>query len=228
MTTMLDTILIANRGEIAVRVARTLRRMGDLGPSPSTAMRTPTPGTSARPAAVRLLPASARESYLDIDKVIAAAATGARGIHPGYSSSRRTPTSLRPAPKPESPSSGRRRRPSKMGDKIAAKAAVSAFGVPVVPGISRPGLSDDDLVAVHPTSDSRSWSNRPAGGGGKGIVWSRRAEDLPAALASARREGIPPRSATTRCSSSDSAAAPLYPRCRSSTRRRSQQRHPPR
>ncbi len=75
-----------------------------------------------------------------------------------------------------------------MGDKIAAKAAVSAFGVPVVPGISRPGLTDDDLIAGAPEVGFPVLVKPSAGGGGKGMRVVRDASELPAALSSARRE----------------------------------------
>ena len=75
-----------------------------------------------------------------------------------------------------------------MGDKIAAKAAVSAFGVPVVPGISRPGLTDDDLIAGAPDVGFPVLVKPSAGGGGKGMRVVHDAAELPAALASARRE----------------------------------------
>jgi acetyl-CoA/propionyl-CoA carboxylase biotin carboxyl carrier protein len=75
-----------------------------------------------------------------------------------------------------------------MGDKIAAKAAVSAFGVPVVPGISRPGLTDDDLIAGAPDVGFPVLVKPSAGGGGKGMRVVHSADELPAALVSARRE----------------------------------------
>ena len=75
-----------------------------------------------------------------------------------------------------------------MGDKIAAKAAVSAFGVPVVPGISRPGLTDDDLIAGADEVGYPVLVKPSAGGGGKGMRVVREPAELPAALASARRE----------------------------------------
>jgi acetyl-CoA/propionyl-CoA carboxylase biotin carboxyl carrier protein len=75
-----------------------------------------------------------------------------------------------------------------MGDKIAAKAAVSEFDVPVVPGISRPGLTDDDLIAGAPEVGFPVLVKPSAGGGGKGMRVVHDAAELPAALASARRE----------------------------------------
>ncbi|WP_032384382.1 ATP-binding protein, partial [Rhodococcoides fascians] len=190
MTTMLDTILIANRGEIAVRVARTLRRMGIRTVAVYSDADADARHVREADTAVRLGPASARESYLDIDKVIAAAkATGAQGIHPGYGflsenshfAAACVEAGIAFLGPPE-------KAIEVMGDKIAAKAAVSAFGVPVVPGISRPGLSDEDLIAGAPDVGFPVLVKPSAGGGGKGMRLVERAEDLPAALASARRE----------------------------------------
>ncbi|MGF0311048.1 acetyl-CoA carboxylase biotin carboxylase subunit [Rhodococcus sp. IEGM1428] len=188
--TTIDTILIANRGEIAVRVARTLRRMGIRTVAVYSDADADARHVREADTALRLGPAGARESYLDIGKVIAAAkATGAQGIHPGYgflSENSEFATAcaaagiafLGPSAKAI----------EVMGDKIAAKAAVSAFGVPVVPGISRPGLSDDDLIASAPEVGFPVLVKPSAGGGGKGMRLVERAEDLPAALTSARRE----------------------------------------
>ena len=190
MTTMLDTILIANRGEIAVRVARTLRRMGIRTVAVYSDADADARHVREADTAVRLGPASARESYLDIDKVIAAAkATGAQGIHPGYGFLSENSHFAAACAEAGIAFLGPPEKAIEvMGDKIAAKAAVSAFGVPVVPGISRPGLSDDDLVAGAPDVGFPVLVKPSAGGGGKGMRLVERAEDLPAALASARRE----------------------------------------
>ncbi len=135
-------------------------------------------------------PAPARQSYLDIDAVVAAARrTGAQAVHPGYgflSENAEFASALQAAgivfigPPATAIAT--------MGDKIAAKAAVSAFGVPVVPGISRPGLTDEDLIAGAPEVGFPVLVKPSAGGGGKGMRVVERAADLPAALASARRE----------------------------------------
>ncbi|MCJ0977580.1 acetyl/propionyl/methylcrotonyl-CoA carboxylase subunit alpha [Rhodococcus sp. ARC_M12] len=188
--TTIDTILIANRGEIAVRVARTLRRMGIRSVAVYSDADADARHVREADTAVRLGPASARESYLDIGKVIAAAkATGAQGIHPGYGFLSENSEFASACAEAGIAFLG---PPAKaievMGDKITAKAAVSAFGVPVVPGISRPGLTDADLIAGAPDVGFPVLVKPSAGGGGKGMRLIERAEDLPAALTSARRE----------------------------------------
>ena len=113
--------------------------------------------------AVNIGPATARESYLNIDAVVAAAQrTGAQAVHPGYgflSENAQFAAALQAAgivfigPPVAAIQT--------MGDKIAAKAAVAVFGVPVVPGAARPGLTDADLIAAAARSGIRSWSSRP-------------------------------------------------------------------
>lgn len=185
-----DTVLVANRGEIAVRVIRTLRAMGIRSVAVFSDADAQARHVAEADAAVRLGPAAARQSYLDIDAVIdAARRTGAQAVHPGYgflSENAEFAAALDSAgivfigP----PASAI----ATMGDKIAAKAAVSAFGVPVVPGISRPGLTDDDLIAGAAEVGYPVLVKPSAGGGGKGMRVVERAGDLAAALVSARRE----------------------------------------
>ncbi|WP_193047097.1 acetyl/propionyl/methylcrotonyl-CoA carboxylase subunit alpha [Mycolicibacterium baixiangningiae] len=185
-----DTVLVANRGEIAVRVIRTLRAMGIRSVAVFSDADAGARHVTEADVAVRIGPAAARQSYLDIDAVVAAARrTGAQAVHPGYgflSENAEFAAALQAAgivfigpPVPAIQT---------MGDKIAAKAAVSAFGVPVVPGISRPGLTDDDLIAGAPDVGFPVLVKPSAGGGGKGMRVVHNAADLPAALVSARRE----------------------------------------
>ncbi len=172
--TTIDTVLIANRGEIAVRVARTLRRMGIRTVAVYSDADTDARHVHEADTAVRLGPANARESYLDIAKVIAAAkATGAQGIHPGYGFLSENSEFASACAEAGIAFLG---PPAKaievMGDKIAAKAAVSAFGVPVVPGISRPGLTDATSSPARRTSASRCWSSPPPVAAARVCVWS--------------------------------------------------------
>ncbi|MEU1385316.1 MULTISPECIES: biotin carboxylase N-terminal domain-containing protein [unclassified Nonomuraea] len=172
-----DRVLIANRGEIAVRVVRTLRALG----IESVAVFTP-PDAGARHAREADI-ALEVSKYLDIEAIVEAAlASGAQAVHPGYGFLAENAAFARRCaeaglvfvgPSPEAIDA--------MGDKIRAKATVSAAGVPVVPGGAEPG---DDLA---------EWAEFPAlikpsaGGGGKGMVLVRSAAELPDALESARR-----------------------------------------
>jgi acetyl-CoA/propionyl-CoA carboxylase biotin carboxyl carrier protein len=184
------TVLVANRGEIAVRVIRTLRDMGIR----SVAVYSEADATARHvleaDAAVLLGPAPARQSYLNIDAVVGAAVrSGAQAVHPGYgflSENAEFAAALdRAGIVFIGPPAG---AIATMGDKIAAKAAVSAFGVPVVPGISRPGLTDADLIEGAEQVGYPVLVKPSAGGGGKGMRMVERPADLPAALVSARRE----------------------------------------
>ena len=137
-------LLIANRGEIAVRVARTCRAMGIRTVAIYSDADAGAPHVRACDVAIRVGPPPARESYLRIDAIIdAARASGARAIHPGYGFVSENPefaeacaasgvTFVGPPP------SAMRA----MGDKIAAKRSVEAAGVPTVPGY----LGDDQIV----------------------------------------------------------------------------------
>ncbi|MEV5652273.1 acetyl/propionyl/methylcrotonyl-CoA carboxylase subunit alpha [Nocardia sp. NPDC052254] len=184
------TVLVANRGEIAVRVIRTLRAMGIRSVAVYSDADTGARHVAEADIAVRLGPAPARQSYLDIEAVVdAAVRSGAQAVHPGYgflSENSAFAAALETAGivflgPPV-------RAIEVMGDKIAAKTAVADFGVPVVPGIARPGLTDAELVDAAGDIGYPVLVKPSAGGGGKGM---RRVDDpaeLPAALVSARRE----------------------------------------
>ncbi|KZF13246.1 acetyl/propionyl-CoA carboxylase subuit alpha [Rhodococcus sp. EPR-157] len=189
-TRQIDTVLIANRGEIAVRVAGTLRRMGIRSVAVYSDADAGARHVAEADTAVRIGPASARESYLVIDKVIdAAKRTGAQAIHPGYGFLSENADFASACAAADIAFLGPPARAIEvMGDKITAKAAVSEFGVPVVPGISRPGLTDHDLIIGAEDVGFPVLVKPSAGGGGKGMRLVERTEDLPAALASARRE----------------------------------------
>ncbi|OCB52344.1 acetyl/propionyl-CoA carboxylase subuit alpha [Mycobacterium malmoense] len=187
---MFETVLVANRGEIAVRVMRTLRRLGIR----SVAVYSD-PDANARhvleaDTAVRLGPAAARESYLDIGKVLdAAARTGAQAIHPGYGFLSENAEFAAACERAGVVFLGPTARAIQvMGDKITAKNAVAAFDVPVVPGVAKPGLSDDDLVAAADEVGYPVLIKPSAGGGGKGMRLVDDPSRLRDALLSARRE----------------------------------------
>ncbi|HEX9832198.1 MAG TPA: acetyl/propionyl/methylcrotonyl-CoA carboxylase subunit alpha [Mycobacterium sp.] len=186
----IEVVLIANRGEIAVRVIRTLRAMGIRSVAVFSDADAGARHVAEADVAVNIGPAAARESYLNIDAVVAAAQrTGAQAVHPGYgflSENAQFAAALQAAGIVFiGPPAGAIQI---MGDKIAAKAAVSAFGVPVVPGVSRPGLTDADLIAGAREVGYPVLVKPSAGGGGKGMRVVHEPSELAAALTSARRE----------------------------------------
>jgi acetyl-CoA/propionyl-CoA carboxylase biotin carboxyl carrier protein len=186
----IQTVLIANRGEIAVRVIRTLRAMGIRSVAVFSDADAGARHVAEADVAVNIGPAAARESYLKIDAVVAAAQrTGAQAVHPGYgflSENAQFAAALKAAGIVFiGPPVGAIQT---MGDKIAAKAAVSAFSVPVVPGVSRPGLTDADLIAGAEEVGYPVLVKPSAGGGGKGMRVVHEPSELASALTSARRE----------------------------------------
>src|SRR6478672_12669999 len=188
--TLFDTVLIANRGEIAVRVIRTLRQMGIRSVAVYSEADTGARHVAEADTAVLIGPASARQSYLNIPAVVdAAVRTGAQAVHPGYgflSENAEFAAALADAgivfigPPVTAIAT--------MGDKITAKATVSRFDVPVVPGIARPGLTDAELIAAAEDVGYPVLVKPSAGGGGKGMRLVEEPDKLADALASARRE----------------------------------------
>jgi 3-methylcrotonyl-CoA carboxylase alpha subunit len=187
---MFDRLLIANRGEIACRVMRTARRLGIATVAVYSDADRDALHVRMADAALRVGPAPARQSYLDIAAVIEAArASGAQAIHPGYGFLSENAAFAEACAAAGlvfvGPPPGAIRA---MGDKSAAKAAMEAAGVPVVPGYH--GAGQDDAVFA----DAASRIGYPvlvkaaAGGGGKGMRVVEAAGDLAAALAGARRE----------------------------------------
>ncbi|WP_068015340.1 acetyl/propionyl/methylcrotonyl-CoA carboxylase subunit alpha [Nocardia mexicana] len=185
-----DTVLVANRGEIAVRVIRTLRAMGIRSVAVYSDADVDARHVHEADTAVRLGPAAARESYLDIGKVVdAAVRTGAQAVHPGYGFLSENPGFAAALAEAGIVFLGPPARAIEiMGDKIAAKNAVADFGVPVVPGIARPGLTDAELLDAAGDIGYPVLVKPSAGGGGKGMRLVHAPEQLPDALASARRE----------------------------------------
>ncbi|GAA2172924.1 acetyl/propionyl/methylcrotonyl-CoA carboxylase subunit alpha [Agrococcus versicolor] len=187
---VLQKVLIANRGEIAVRIIRTLDRLGIASVAVYSDADAAAPHVRMAGESVRLGPADARSSYLAIDRVIAAAReTGADAIHPGYGFLAESAAFARACadagivfvgPTPAAIDT--------MGDKIRARAAVEARGVSTVPGIAEPGLDDAALVAGAERVGYPVLVKPSAGGGGKGMHRVDDAADLPAALVQARRE----------------------------------------
>ncbi|MCZ4552441.1 acetyl/propionyl/methylcrotonyl-CoA carboxylase subunit alpha [Gordonia rubripertincta] len=188
--TTIKKVLIANRGEIACRVIRTLKASGIRSVAVYSDADSDALHVRLADEAVRIGPAAATESYLSIDAVIGAAQrVSADAVHPGYgflSENSAFATALAEA------SIIFLGPPAKaievMGDKIAARAAVSERDVPVVPGISRPGLTDDELIGAASDIGFPVLIKPSAGGGGKGMHRVADPAELPAALRTARRE----------------------------------------
>ena len=187
---MFTSVLVANRGEIAVRVIRTCKAMGIRSVAVYSDADAGSRHVAEADIAARIGPPPARQSYLDIPAVVEAALrTGAQAVHPGYgflSENAEFAAALDQAGLvfigPPSTAIGT------MGDKIAAKATVAKFGVPVVPGIARPGLTDAELIEAAGDIGFPILVKPSAGGGGKGMRRVDDAADLPAALTAARRE----------------------------------------
>ncbi|HEU0104491.1 MAG TPA: biotin carboxylase N-terminal domain-containing protein [Mycobacteriales bacterium] len=186
---MFETVLIANRGEIAVRVVRTLRRLGIRSVAVYSDADAGALHVREADVAVRLGPAPARESYLSVERLLdAAAQTGAQAVHPGYGFLAESAAFARAVAEaglvfvgPPPPAI------DAMGDKIRAKQAVIAAGVPVVPGRTDLAMTDADLVDAAAEVGYPVLVKPSAGGGGKGMHLVADPADLPAALVSARR-----------------------------------------
>jgi acetyl-CoA/propionyl-CoA carboxylase, biotin carboxylase, biotin carboxyl carrier protein len=187
---MFDTVLVANRGEIASRVTRTLRRLGIRSVAVYSDDDRSARHVREADFAVRLGPAPASESYLSIDRLMAAASeTGAQAVHPGYGflaenadfamACRQAGLTFIGPPTDAI---------TLMGDKIRAKQAVKAAGVAVVPGRTESDMSDDDLVEAAAEVGYPVLVKPSAGGGGKGMRLVHEPSQLRDALASARRE----------------------------------------
>ena len=187
---MFETVLVANRGEIAVRVIRTLRTMGIRSVAVHSDADAGALHTRLADVAVPIGPAPAAQSYLSIERVLEAAArTGAQAIHPGYGFLSENVEFARACEKAGvvfiGPPIG---AIEAMGDKIRAKQTVMAAGVPVVPGRSEPGMDDAAVAAAAVAVGFPVLLKPSAGGGGKGMRVVRNEDELFEAIAGARRE----------------------------------------
>ena len=189
---MFDTVLVAGRGEIALRIIRTLRRLGISPVAVYSDADAGAPHTRAADVAFRLGPAPAVDSYLRVDRVLEAAAeTGAQAVHPGYGFLSESPAFARACARAGLAFIGPPAEAIEaMGDKIRAKRLMEETGVPVLPGVHEPDMGDDELVAAGGEIGFPLLVKPAAGGGGKGMRLVRRRDELPEALASARREAL--------------------------------------
>ena len=187
---MIKRVLVANRGEIAVRIMRACDELGIETVAVFSDADVGALHVRAATRAVRLGPPPPGESYLSVDRILGAArATAADAIHPGYgflaenagfASACREAGIVFVGPPAEAIAA--------MGSKIAARRAMESAGVPVVPGETPADQSDAALAAAAGRAGFPLLIKASAGGGGKGMRIVRREHDLPAAIAGARHE----------------------------------------
>lgn len=189
---LFKAVLVANRGEIACRVLRTLRTLGIRSIAVYSDADAGARHVREADSAVRIGPAAAVQSYLNIDAILRACReTGADAVHPGYgflsenaafahALERAGITFIGPAVTAL----------DMMGDKIRAKNHVAGYGVPVVPGVAEPGMTDDELEQAALAIGFPLLIKPSAGGGGKGMHVVHGPEELKAALPTARRIAV--------------------------------------
>jgi len=188
----MQKILIANRGEIAVRIIKTVRKMGIKSVAVYSDVDRSTPHVGLADEAVLIGAAAPSESYLSIPRIIAAArSTGADAIHPGYGFLSENAEFARAVvdagmtfigPTPEAMEI--------MGSKLMAKKAVSKYGIPMVPGTD---------TAIQNTSEALTFARSigfpvlikaSAGGGGKGMRIVEQEEEFESQLERAQSEAL--------------------------------------
>ncbi|KDB06089.1 Methylcrotonoyl-CoA carboxylase [Burkholderia sp. lig30] len=187
---MFDKILIANRGEIACRVAATCKRLGIASVAVYSDADAHAKHVAACDEAVHIGGSAAADSYLRIERIIdAARATGAQAIHPGYGFLSENEDFARAC---EAAGIAFIGPPvdaiAAMGSKAAAKALMQAAAVPLVPGYHGDA---QEAALLHREADAIGYPvllKASAGGGGKGMRVVERSDDFPAALASCQRE----------------------------------------
>ena len=186
----LRKILVANRGEIARRVLRTLRELGLASVAVYSDADAFAPHVREADEAVRIGPAPSRESYLSIERILdAARAVGADAVHPGYGflaenaefAERCSGAGLIFIGPPAEVI-------RRMGSKIEAKRALAGAGVPALPGVSGEGLSNAQIAKEARRLGFPLLVKASAGGGGRGMRIVHDEAALPEALAAARRE----------------------------------------
>src|SRR3954462_4424919 len=187
---MFETVLVANRGEIAVRVIRTLRALGIRSVAAHSDADAGALHTRLADVAVPVGPAPAAQSYLSIERVLdAAARSGAQAVHPGYGFLSENVEFARACERAGIVFIGPPVTAIEaMGDKIRAKQTVSAAGVPVVPGRTEPGMDDDAVAKAAVEVGFPALLKPSAGGGGKGMRVVRGPGELAEQIAAARRE----------------------------------------
>jgi acetyl-CoA carboxylase biotin carboxylase subunit len=187
---MFEKILIANRGEIALRIHRACKEMGIATVAVHSEADTGAMWVRLADESVCIGPRAASKSYLNIPSIIAAAEiTGANAIHPGYgflSENARFAEIVNAhgftfiGPRPE--------HITMMGDKITAKQAVKAAGIPVVPGSEGALTTEEEAFAAAKEIGFPVLIKAAAGGGGRGMKVAETEADLAEAVSTARAE----------------------------------------
>ncbi len=187
-----NSILVANRGEIALRVMKTARSLGYRTIAVYSEADATAPHVKFADDAVCVGPAPVGESYLRADKILEAARkTGAGAVHPGYGFLSENADFAKACvdagivfigPTAEAV--------DLMGNKAAAKRRMIEAGVPCVPGREGKGQSDEQLITAAAELGFPIMVKAAAGGGGRGMRLVQMAEELPAALISARSESL--------------------------------------
>jgi acetyl-CoA carboxylase biotin carboxylase subunit len=185
-----EKVLVANRGEIALRVMRGCRELGVEPVAVYSEADAHAPHVRAANEAYCIGPAASSESYLRGDKILdVARRSGCQAIHPGYGFLSENAGFVRDVvdaglvfvgPPPEAM--------EVMGDKVSARRAMTAAGVPVVPGTTDPLESDEEAMRVASEIGYPVMLKASAGGGGKGMRKVDRPEDIASALRGARSE----------------------------------------
>src|SRR6478735_4973889 len=188
---MFDKILIANRGEIAVRIIRTLRELGIRTVAVHSEVDADALHARLADESVMIGTAPVADSYLRGDRIIAAAKqTGAEAIHPGYGLLSENASFARAVEGgglvfigPTAASM------EMMGSKISAREVMQAAGIPVVPGHTKAVENVDEAYDIAENVGYPIAVKASGGGGGRGFRVARTREELPAAFDGARGEG---------------------------------------
>ncbi len=187
---MFDKVLVANRGEIAIRVLRTLREMGIASVAVYSEVDRDALFVSHADEAYLIGPGPATESYLVVEKIIdTAKRSGAQAIHPGYGFLAENATFARACAEAGvvfigPPASAI----DAMGSKIEARALMEEAGVPIVPGVTDPVDTLDDARVIAEDIGYPVAVKAAAGGGGKGFRVALTPDELESAFEGARRE----------------------------------------
>jgi acetyl-CoA carboxylase biotin carboxylase subunit len=185
-----DKVLIANRGEIALRIQRACRELGLATVAVHSPIDAGAPHALAADEAVALPGDAPDESYLDIERLVAAARdSGAQAVHPGYGFLSENGDFAAACGEAGLVFVG---PPAEVlravGDKLQARRLAAAAGVPVLPGTSEPSADEAELLAAAGRIGLPLMIKAAAGGGGKGMRRVEAAADLPAAVAAATSE----------------------------------------